>query len=806
MLKNYLKTAFRHLSRNKLYSAINAFGLAAGTCCTLLAVVYWKDEHSFDEFHKNNPHIYRITSSFVNEKGERGAMTGTTGHVHGPTFKAGTPEVEHMTRVMGGDITTALVAGDKTIGVKPLWVDSSFFDIFSFQVIKGNAATALKEINSLVLTESLAKKFFNSTDVVGKLLEEEASPSFKALKKPLVVTAVVKDPPGNSSLQFDCLLTFSFMELSFRNNNWFGGWLSTFVVLHPGANPEKVKEKFNAIYDQHAKAQVNDPEMNWMTYDPKGQYGLQPMTDIHFNASLANGWNESGVANAGIADYSYVFMGIALFILLMATINFINISMAGSLRRAKEVGMRKISGGKSSQIILQFLVESTILCFIAFITAILLMGVLLPLFNAVSGKGFSFVEIFDWKLVAYFGALFLAVILLNGLYPAVVLSKFEAAKVLYDKQKSSGRNILGRGLVVVQFSLAIFLVAGTIIYYSQMNFIRTKDLGYNPSYIINTSVEGARGDYNPIINYLGNELRKESSIKSVSFGNNEGSGDVTVNNRKFLAVNKAADDQFLSLMEIPLLAGKNVSGTDKNGVIVNEAFVKAAGLQHPIGENILSVWFHDSTYQRIVGVFKDYHTASLREPIKPMIIEWPRNVEKSHVQWIKFDRANQQKALAATEKIFKTIMPTAIFQYRFLDEKNAAEYMQERRWQKVINFASLLAFTLCSLGLFGLAHLSTHQRVKEIGVRKVLGASVGQIVSLVTRNFLELVILAILISLPVAWIVARKWLENFAYRIDVSWWMLALAGLTAILIATITVSTQAIRAALVNPVKSLKAE
>ncbi|GEP94062.1 ABC transporter permease [Chitinophaga cymbidii] len=807
MLRNYLKTAFRHLSKNKLYSTINVFGLAAGICCTLLAVFYWTDEHSFDKFHKNNPHIYRITSSFVNEKGERRPAVGSTGHVHGPAFKAGTPEVKHMTRVMGGDIETAMVAADKTIGVKPLWVDSSFFDIFSFGIIQGNAATALKEINSVVLTESLAKKFFNSTDVVGKLLAEEASPSFKALKKPLVVTAVVKDPPGNSSLQFDCLLTFSFMELSFQSNNWFGTWLSTFVLLHPDANLEKVQEKFNVIYARHAKAQVNDPEMNWMSYDPKGRYGLQPMTDLHFNTHLAaDGWNESGVVNLAAAGHSYVFMGIALFILAMATINFVNISIAGSLKRAKEVGMRKISGGKSSQIILQFLVESAILCFIAFLIAILLMGVLLPLFNAVTGKGFHFIEIFDWQLLTWFGALFLLVILLNGLYPAVTLSKFEAVKVLYNKPKTGGRNILGRSLVVVQFALAIFLVAGTIVYYSQMNFIRTKDLGYNPSSIFTTSVEGDRGDYNPIISYLGNELRKEPSIKAVSFGNNYGSGDVEINNRKFSALNKAADDQFLSLMEIPLLSGKNVSDADKNGVIVNEAFVKAAGLQHPIGENILSVWFHDSTYRRIVGVFKDYHTASLREPIKPLIIKWPENAAESYVQWIKSDRANQQKALAATARIFKTILPGAIYQYEFLDEKNAAGYKQERRWQKVINFASVLAFILCSLGLFGLAHLSTHQRVKEIGVRKVLGASVGQIVSLFTQSFLKLVILAILISLPVARIVADRWLENFAYRIDVSWWMLALAGFTAIFIAIVTVSMQAINAALVNPVKSLTTE
>jgi putative ABC transport system permease protein len=807
MLKNYLKTALRHLRRNKLYASINVAGLAVGITCTLLAVLYWKDEHSFDEFHKNIPHLYRVTSSFMTETGERGPAVGNTGHVHGPAFKAGTPEVKHMVRVMGGDIGTVLVSGDKTIGVKPLWVDSSFFNVFSFQVIKGNAATALKEINSVVLTESLAKKLYNSIDVIGKLLGEEASPSFKALKKPLVVSAVIKDPPGNSSLQFDCLMTFYFMELSFQNNNWFGAWLGTFVVLHPEASLEKVKEKFNAIYDEHAKVQVNDREYNWQNFDPKGRYGLQPMTDIHFNTQLGtSGWNEGGVVNVNSPRNSYVFMGIALFILLMAAINFINISIAGSLKRAKEVGIRKISGGSGWQIIFQFLAESAILCLVSFLIALLLMGIMLPMFNDVTGKRLLLGEIFDWQLLSYFLILFVAIILLTGLYPALVLSGFEATKVLYNKQKLSGRNIFGRSLVVLQFALAIFLVAGTIVYYSQMNFIRTKDLGYNPSYVITTSVEGDRGDYTPIINYMANELRKESSITAVSFGNYHGTDNLIINGRKLEGIRKAADEHFLSLMKIPLLAGENLSGEQKNGVIVNEAFVRAAGLQHPIGETVVTGWWGDSVRHRIIGVFKDYHYNSLREPIKPMMIHWPQDVGQSYVQFIKFDKTNQQKALAATERIFKAIMPTAIFQYSFLDEKNASEYLQEKRWQKVINLASLLAFILCSLGLFGLAHLSTQQRVKEIGVRKVLGASVGQIVSLFTTSFLKLVFIAMIVALPVAWFAVNKWLENFAYRIEPGWWMFALAGFIAIFVAVITVGTQAVKAALVNPAKSLKTE
>ena len=805
MLRNYLKTAIRYLLRHKLYSGINVAGLAIGITCTLLAVLYWKDEHSYDEFHKNNPHLYRITSSYLNEKGER-SIVGKTGHVHGPAFKAGVPEVKKMTRVLGGDLGMVLVHEEKSMHIMPYWVDSTFFDVFTFQFLRGNPAGALNAINSIVLTESTAKKFFNSIDVVGKLFTQDADPSALVLKKPLVVTAVVKDPPGNSSLQFDALLTFSFMELSFQNNNWFGAWLGAFVVMHPDADLEKVKEKFNAIYDKHAAPQLIDPEYNWMKFDPKIRYGLQPMSDVHFNTKLTTtGWNEGGVVNVASPAYSYVFMGMALFILLMAAINFINISIAGSLKRAKEIGIRKIAGSKGIQIILQFLFESAILCFISFLISVLLMGVLLPLFNNVTGKRLFWGEIFDGTLLLYFAALLLVVILLTGLYPAFVLSRFEAAKVLYNKQKLSGRNLFGRSLVVLQFSLAIFLVAGMIAYYSQMNFIRTKDLGYNPSYIITTEVSGDRGDYSPILGYIKNELNKDASIQSVSLGNYGEFQDMQIKGRKFSTFNKAIDEHFLSMMEIPLLSGRNIapnSNISKNEAIVNEAFVRASGMSNPIGETIFIDLGYDSLYNTIVGVFKDYHYRSLREPIKPMMLH---GYEGSLIM-VKFEKSNQQKAMATLERSYKTIMPTAVYRYNFVDEKNASEYVQERRWQKVVNFASILAFVLCSLGLFGLAHLATHQRVKEIGVRKVLGASVAQIVSVFTTGFLKLVLVSIVISLPLAWIVINKWLENFAYRIEISWWMFALAGFAAIMIASITVSLQAIKAAAINPAKSLKTE
>lgn len=809
MLSNYLKTALRHLRRNKLYGAINVVGLAVGITCTLLAVLYWKDEHGFDEFHKNIPHLYRVTTNRIsNKEGDR-VITGNTGHVHIPAFKAGVPELKEAVRVLGGDIGTIMIHGDKSIHLKPLWVDSGFFNVFTFRFLQGNPATALSAINSVVLTETTAKKFFNSTDVVGKLLTQEVDPSQIKLGKPLVVTGVVKDPPGNSSLQFDALMTFSFMELSFENNNWFGGWLGGFVVIHPDADLEKVKAKFNAIYDENAKKQLNDKEYNWMGFDPKIRFGLQPMNDVHFNTALTtSGWNEGGVVNVASPVYSYTFMGIALFILVMAAINFINISIASSLKRAKEVGIRKISGGNGRQIIFQFLVESAILCIVSFLIAVILMALLLPLFTGITGKQLFLSNIFDSKLLLYFSALLVLITLLTGLYPAFVLSRFDATKVLYNKQKLSSRNIFGRSLVVLQFSLAIFLVACTIVYYSQMNFIRTKDLGYNPSQIITTEIYGDRGDYAPILNQMRQELTRQASIKSVSFGNNGDYENIEINNKKIRAFHKNIDEHYLSVKEIPLLAGRNVKpGTaSKNEVVVNQSFSREAGMQDPLGQTLLINRGYDTTYATIVGVFKDYHFSSLREPIKPMILRGLENEGQGYLIWVKFEKVNQQKAMAAVEKVYKSIMPQALYQYHFVDEKNAQEYKQEQRWHKLINFASILALILCSLGLFGLAHLATHQRVKEIGVRKVLGASVAQIVSLFTTSFLKLVLVAIIIAVPTARIVINKWLENFAYRIEIGWWMFALAGLIAIIIAILTVSTQAIKAALANPAKSLKTE
>jgi putative ABC transport system permease protein len=362
MIFTTIKISFRHLWKSKLYSAINVIGLAIGIGCVLLAVLYWKDERSFDTFHTNNPDLYRITTSLIEDKGEKVHRTGGTGQVQGPAFKAGVPELVDYTRVMGGGVSGDVIANDKALSLQLLFADANFFNTFSFHLLRGDPKTVLSDIGSAVITESTARKYFNTLDVVGRRLEINADPSAKQLGKPLVITGVVEDPPLNSSIRFDAVFPLKFMQLSFEDNSWLNAYLGTFVLIRPGANLKAIPKKFDKIYALHAKEQLAGNIKNY-GFDPEVSYGLQAMTDIHLEPFGKNtGGAEDGITNGSNPVYSYLFMGIAGFILLMAAINFVNISIADSLKRAKEVGMRKIVGGSRSRIIRQFLAESAVLC------------------------------------------------------------------------------------------------------------------------------------------------------------------------------------------------------------------------------------------------------------------------------------------------------------------------------------------------------------------------------------------------------------------------------------------------------------
>ena len=805
-----LKIILRQLWHAGLFTAINITGLAVGIMCVLLAVLYTKDENSYDSFHQNNPHLYRVTTTLIENKGEKRFTSGGTGQVQGPAFKAAIPEITDYVRVMGGEIFGTARANDKTLKLSLLFADPSFFKVFTFIPVAGNLQTALDGVNSVVLTESTARKFFNTSDVVGKTMQMDGDPSADRLKKPLVITAVIKDPPRQSSLQFDILYPMQFMQLSFTDDNWLNAYLGTFVILRPDADPARVVEKFNQVYTVHAKEQLADTKKSY-GYDPSISYGLQPMTDIHLHPLYRKaGTNiETGVVNGSTPVYSWLFTGIAAFILLMACINFINISIANSLKRGKEVGVRKVTGGSKTQIIGQFLLESSIVCLIAYCAGSMLAHVLLPFFNRISGKEITFEQSADPTLFLLFVAIFCMVVLLSGFYPAITLAKFKATEVLYGRQQLSGRNLFGKTLVVIQFSLAVFLLIASSVYYRQMEYVRTKDLGYDPHNILRTYISGNH-EIVPIINYLKTEFRKEPAIKNVSFGSG---GDINivadakVHDQVVETAHAVVDENYLPVLDIPLKAGRNFSSefpSDKsNSIIVNEAFVKAANLRQPLGAVVYTTDYFDKEPKTIIGIVKDFHYGSLKQRIQPLALLMKESYNGGIL--VKYDKAAEKQTVAAVERIMKQAVPGGLFEYYFFDQLSV-HYVQEQRWLQVVSVATIISLIICCMGLFGLASLAVTRRTREIGIRKILGAGVARITVLVCSDLVKLVAIAIVIAIPFAAFVMQTWLENFAYRTAVHWWIFLLAGSAALMIAILTVSVQAMRTAMSNPVKHLRTD
>jgi putative ABC transport system permease protein len=791
MFINYFKLGFRHHWQHKLYAVINTCGLALGISCVLLAVLYMKDEHSYDAFHQ--PFLYRVTTT-VTTAGQLPQLSGTTGQQQGPVFKVQVPEIVDYSRVMGGDIYGDIIANNKVLKQQLLFVDEGFFKVFNFPLIKGDPATALHDIGSAVITESTALKYFNRTDVVGQLLRMDADPSAQRLGKPIVISGVVKDPPLHSSIRFDVLLPFRFLQLSFEDDDWFNNYLGTFVLVRPDASLTAVTQKLDRIQAGYAAAGK-----------PALAFGLQPVTDMHLHPLYkTEDSREGGIINGSNPVFSHIFLGIAAFILLMAGINFINITLAGSLKRIKEVGVRKVNGSSNRQILTQFLVASGLLCLLAYGLALLFTAAVLPLFNALAGKSIPFAMLLQRDIVLCCAALLTIIVLLTGLYPAYVLANFSALQAFSGKQVLSGRHLPGRILMVTQFSLAVFFIIATLLFYRQMDFVRTKDLGYRPQLVVVTPIGGAR-DIAAVVQVLKNELSGAPGISGLSFGGGRsGTSPVQVPGKQIAAVHRVIDPQYLTTMGISLKEGQNFSGALSTGAIVNEAFVKAAGLPYPIGTLIHTNSYFDSLPRTITGVVKDFHTGSLRERITPLVmIQHP---SYGDAIWLKLDKNRQPAALGALAAAYKKAMPETTFSYQFLDELNAREYAQEQRWKKIIYIAALLSIVICCSGLFGLVHIATQQRMREIGIRKILGAGMSHMITLFSKDFIKLVLIAFLLASPVAWMVMHSWLQGFAYHVPISSWIFVVAGGFSMIVALATVTVQVVRAVAANPLKNISAE
>ncbi|MBC7865749.1 MAG: ABC transporter permease [Bacteroidia bacterium] len=794
MIKNYFITAIRNLWRNKFFSVINILGLSVGIASCMLIFLYGKDEISFDGFHKNKQNIYRITADMLNADGLQ--KMGSTGMMPGPNFKRQVPEVEDFVRVRSAGFN--IKQGTNVIEQDALYVDENFFSVFSFPLIQGNAKTVLKDMHSVVLSQDVAEKYFGKKNPIGQTLQLNTGEKFESF----VVSGLAKNSPQNSSIKIQMLVPMKFDQSQYDDNNWVNFFLNTFVVLKSGSNAKSIEEKFNKIYKTEAADQLKEMEEK---YGSKDQilYGLQPLLQMHLSTDYPA---DNGLSGASNPIYSYILSGIAAFVLLIACINFINLTVARSIKRGKEIGIRKVIGGQRKQLIIQFLGESFVLSFFSFLLAIGIAFVSLPFFNAVSDKELSFSYLLDTKLIAGYIALFIVTSLLAGFYPALVLSRFKPVDTLYGKLRFSRKNFLSKGLVVLQFSLATFLIIATITIYSQFSYLVNYDLGYDGRNVM--VVRTASLNFEKLA-VLKNELAKQSAITAVTADQGGGwSTYANVNGETQQNFDyKCVDENFIGLFKIPVIKGRNFSKdfpTDTmQSVIVNETFAKTAGWKNPIGE-IVDFFYNKKKYS-VIGVVKDYHFASLNQKITPQLFMMSPQRE-FHRAFIKILPGNKVEAMRHVEKTFRSLYPEQPYQFTFKEAENEEQYVSESKWKQIITFSAILTIFISCIGLFGLTALSAEKRAKEIGIRKVLGASVSLIVKNLSGDFLKLVIIAACIASPFAWWIMNKWLENYPYRIAMKGSVFGVAIGGVLLIALLTVSYQALKAAIANPVKSLRTE
>ncbi|WP_229599039.1 ABC transporter permease [Runella sp. CRIBMP] len=801
MFRNYLTITLRTLAHNKVYSAINVIGLSIGLAAAMLIMLYTKDEVSFDQFHANNPHIYRVTSKSITPEGVE-SLTGNTGHFQGPKFGAGVPEIRAFVRYKGE--RSDIKKGTEIKSYESFVADSSFFSIFSFPLLSGNPTTALKAPKSVVISEKMAEQHFGTTDALGKTLLVKNSYGDGSEFIPYTVTGVSKNCPQNSSIKFDMLFpnVVSKEEIE-SNENWFNIFQNTFVVLQPNADLKKVEATMNRIYQADAKEAI---KMIAEKYGDKNKvvYALQPFTDMHLSKDLPA---QNGLQDSSNPMFSYILSGIALFILLIACINFVNLTVARSLKRAKEIGVRKVVGGGRGQLIMQFLGESFILCFAAFAFALALLQLVLPIFNELSNKALSFSYLFDFELVLGYIGLFIATGLLAGFYPALVLSNYSPVQTLYSRFNLSGKNYLQKGLVVLQFSLASFLIIATLTIYSQFNYLTNKDLGYNDKNVI--TIEKSQMSRNEA-KLLKEELLKSPHIVDVAPKNGGSWGTVAKVNGETQQsfAYETVDATYFPLLQIPIIKGRNFSANfpsdSTQSILINETFAKKVGWKNPLGQ-VVNFWYNDDEKYTVIGVVKDHHFEPLNYEIKPQLFTMkPGNLYGK--VFIKIKPGTETASLGHVEKTYKKLFPINPYEYKFMDEENIKRYEAEAKWKQIMLFGAILTIFISCIGLFGLATLSAERRTKEIGIRKVLGASVASITTLLSADFLKLVSFSFIFAFPAAYYAIKEWLQNYPYRIDISAWTFAIAAALSILIAFFTVSFQSIRAALGNPVKSLKTE
>jgi len=811
MIKNYFKIAFRNLMKYKFISFINLFGLTVGFTCCLLILTYILNELSYDRYNKNADNIYRITRTFYNGNGDATLKLSTISPPFGYYLPTDFPEIQKMTRLLNIG-TTPLRYKDKLLNEQNVYcADENIFDVFTIKVLKGNPATALKNPFTVMLTEETAKKYFGDEDPINKVLRANNQFDVK-------VTGIYKDFPSNAHLHPEILLSFSTLKDSAvygENNlrtNWGNNSFFTYIMLPKNYNIKNMEARFPAFLDKHMAGQ----EYIGQQASKFTKLELQKLTDIHLHSHT----DYEAEPNGDIKRV-YIFSAIALFILLIACINYMNLSTARSALRAREIGIRKVIGARKKELMIQFLGESVLITWTAILIAFGLLYFLLPWLNKVSEQNLSINILLNWQVL--FPLLLSPFIVgaIAGLYPALFMSSFQPIKTLKGLFKVRGNSISFRKvLVVTQFAISIILIITTIIVFQQLRYMQNASLGYDKEHIITMA-------YNPQLNNgyesFRNTLLQNPNIKDVGRSSRiptgrllDGMGASAPGNDSMVPVKAdiryvATDYDFIPVYGIKLEAGRNFSrdyGTDTSNFVLNEAAVKAIGwntAQQAVGKNFR----YGGVNGHIIGVTKDFHFESLHETIAPLIFIMPAtapNQSNYNAISIKISREHIPSSLASIQQTWEKYLPDLPYQYTFLDENFDKLYASEQKQETIFTTFSCIAILIACLGLFGLSAFAISQRVKEIGVRKVLGANVSGIVALLSKDFLKLVFVAAVIAFPVAYYAMNSWLKDFAYRINIQWWVFIVAGILAALIAFVTVSFQAIKTAVANPVKSLRTE
>jgi putative ABC transport system permease protein len=805
MIKNYLKVAMRYLLRNKGYTAINILGLAIGITCCILIMMFVRSEFSYDKFHSKSDRIYRawVVEHYDDQDD---IIDITTPLPLAGALQESFGEIESTCRVQ--NLNSLVKTAGQSFNEDIRMVDSTFFEVFDFAFLKGDRENPFPTSNSILLTENIAKKYFGEENAIGKNIELQLA-NEKVL---FSVSGIVKAAPEESSIKFNALIPFSNAKFIFSPRAmkaWFSINPETYVLLKENTDPGKLEKKFPSMVKQHLGEDYKE-----------GGYivSLQPITKIHLDTSLP-----AGIEPISNPKYSYILLTIGILILLVACINFITLSIGRSATRAMEVGVRKVLGAERQQLVRQFWGEAILLTVLSVIIGIGLTILLAQPFNQIVNRQLS-VQ-FDLAFIGYCILIIVIIGLIAGIYPAIILSGFKPVEVLKGKLKLGNKTgLLRKSLITGQFVTSIAMIVCTIVIGGQLDYLQNKDLGYQKEQVVVIPTNKPRLRGMELAELYRNELFKQpqvagASVSLMSFSEtpwvNIGYSDDKNVYRNFQF--NAVDPYFLKTMGIQIAEGRDFSADNPadyiSSMIVNEALVKQFGWKNGVGQKLPG-----RIEQQIIGVVKDFNYQSLHTKVEPLAMVIKPDTFFRRINDISFTSPLQPRIsvrlkagnlvanLNTLKQVWKSVAPDQEFEYRFLDETVAAQYRQEQRTATIVKIASALSIFIACMGLFGLATLTVVRRTREIGIRKVLGASVGSVVQLLSKEFLVLVIIAALIAFPLGWWAMNKWLEDFAYRIHIAWWVFPVAGLAALLIALLTVSFQAIKAALANPVKSLRTE